>query len=112
MDRGRLRQQERKGIKRISFNYNKAVIGDDEDDFLVFLPGDVGARILTVREILFNFDAKPVPAASPDLTLAVYARADTRGMGRRDRLWLPVCSTRRGRGLSDPGLRPDSFLQA
>jgi len=35
-----LRQQEPKGLKRIAFNYNKVVTGDDQDNFFV-LPGDV-----------------------------------------------------------------------
>jgi polysaccharide biosynthesis/export protein len=35
-----LRQQEGKGLKRIPFNYNKVVTGDDQDNFFV-LPGDV-----------------------------------------------------------------------
>jgi polysaccharide biosynthesis/export protein len=35
-----LRQQEGKGLKRITFNYNKVVTGDDQDNFFV-LPGDV-----------------------------------------------------------------------
>jgi polysaccharide export outer membrane protein len=35
-----LRQQEGKGLKRIPFNYNKVVSGDDQDNFFV-IPGDV-----------------------------------------------------------------------
>jgi polysaccharide biosynthesis/export protein len=35
-----LRQQEGKALKRIPFNYNKMVTGDEQDNFFV-LPGDV-----------------------------------------------------------------------
>ncbi len=35
-----LRQQDGKGLKRIPFNYNKVVTGEDQDNFFV-LPGDV-----------------------------------------------------------------------